>query len=196
MSKKTSYITKIAMLSAIATILMLLEFPLPFIAPPFYELDFSEVPVLVGAFALGPLAGAVTEGIKILINFLINGSVTYGVGELANLVMGLVFVLPAALIYKKNKTKKGAVNGLIFGSVSTVILGCFINAYIMLPAYGNAFGWPISKFIDMAAKIWPVIDTMFEFMLLCVAPFNLIKVTLVSFIVIFIYKHISLLLHK
>src|SRR5574344_812846 len=106
---------QIAMLSAVATVLMLVEFPLPFIAPSFYELDFSEVPVLIGAFAMGPLAGAIIELIKILLNFVLNGTMTAGVGELANFLMGCAFVVPAGIIYKKSKTKKNAVIGMVTG---------------------------------------------------------------------------------
>ena len=97
---KIEWMTKIAMLSAAAMVLMLFEFPLPFVAPMFYELDFSEVPVLVGAFALGPVAGIAIEFLKILVNLLINGTITAGVGELANFLVGVSFILPAELIYK------------------------------------------------------------------------------------------------
>jgi riboflavin transporter FmnP len=193
--KSLNLLVKLAMLSAVAVALMLFEFPLPFIAPPFYEIDFSEVPVLVGAFAFGPLAGAVIEGVKILLNLLINGTVTAGVGELSNFVLGVVFVLPAAWVYKKNRTKKGALYGLLTGTALLLVLGCFINAYVMLPAYGNAFGMPISAFVEMAAQIHPSIDTVLEFVLICVLPFNLIKAVLVSAITLLIYKKLSPILH-
>jgi len=194
MSKNVSWVVKVAMLGALATVLMLVEFPLPFIAPPFYELDFSEVPVLIGAFALGPVAGVVIEGIKVLLNLLLNGTMTAGVGELANFVMGVVFVLPAAIIYKRNKTKKSAILGLVVGGVSMVMLGCFINAYVMLPTYAAAFQMPIDVIIGMATKIWSFIDTLFEFVIVCVAPFNLVKVILVSAVTMLLYKRLSPLL--
>ena len=108
----TKWMVKVAMLSAVSVVLMLFEFPLPFIAPPFYELDFSEVPVLIGTFALGPLAGVVIEFVKVLLNLLINGSITGGVGEFANFLVGVCFVFPAGLIYKHNKSKK---QGVLYG---------------------------------------------------------------------------------
>lgn len=194
-NKSVNILVKLAMLSAAAVALMLFEFPMPFIAPPFYEIDFSEVPVLIGAFAFGPWAGVVIEGIKILLNLLINGTVTAGVGELANFVLGVVFVLPAAWIYRKNKTKKGALLGLATGTLSLLAIGCLVNVYLMLPAYGKAFGMPISAFVDMAAAIHPSIDTVAEFALLCVVPFNLIKAVLVSVITLLIYKKLSPILH-
>ncbi|MBQ9915018.1 MAG: ECF transporter S component, partial [Clostridia bacterium] len=177
---------------AMASVLMLVEFPLPFVAPSFYELDFSEVPVLIGAFALGPMAGATIEAIKILLNFLMNGTITGGVGELSNLVLGLVFVLPAAFIYKKNKTKKSALIGLAAGGLTMVVLGCFINAYVMIPLYSKLM--PIEAILAQAAAIWPVIDNTFSFVLLCVAPFNLIKAILVTVLTMFLYKRLSPLL--
>ncbi len=194
MDNKTVWNVKVAMLSAVATILMLFEFPLPFVAPPFYELDFSEVPVLLGAFALGPIAGVVIEGVKILLNFIINGTVTAGVGEIANFVMGVLFVLPAALVYKKTKSKKGAITGLLLGGIAMIVGGCLINAFVMLPIYAVAFKMPVEAFFDMAAKIWPQIDTMLEFVVLCVAPFNLVKVVFVATITLVIYKPLRRLL--
>ena len=131
-------ITTIGMLGAIATVLMLFEIPLPF-APPFYEIDFSEVPVLIGCFALGPIAGALIEFVKILLNLVINGSATAGVGEFANFCIGCSFCIPAGIIYKRKKSKKGAMIGLIAGTLIMTFLGCFINAYIMLPTYAKAF---------------------------------------------------------
>ena len=189
--KNINWLVKVAMLGAVATVLMLLEFPLPFIAPPFYELDFSEVPVLVGAFALGPVAGVVIEAIKILMNFLINGTITAGVGELANFVIGVSFVLPAALIYKRKKSKKSAVIGLVIGGLTMVILGCFVNAFVMLPVYVKALGIPMNVLVGMAAKIHPSIDSVFEFVALCVVPFNLLKAILLSVITIILYKPMS-----
>lgn len=186
----TNWLVKVAMLGAVSTILMLFEFPLPFIAPPFYELDFSEAPVLIGAFALGPLAGVVIEALKILINLLINGTNTAGVGEFANFVMGVAFVLPAAMIYKYNKTKKNAVFGLIIGGIIMVSSSCFINAFIMLPFYGKMM-MPIDAIIGMATKIHASVDTMFEFVVLCVAPFNLLKAILVAIITLVLYKPMS-----
>lgn len=189
-NKKIEWIVKVAMLSAVATVLMLIEFPLPFIAPSFYELDFSEVPVLIGAFSMGPIAGITIEAVKILLNFMINGSITGGVGELSNFVLGVVFVMPAAIIYKGNKTRKSALLGLITGGLTMVILGCFVNAFVMLPLYSRII-IPIEQILSMAASIWPAIDTVFEFVLLCVAPFNLVKAILVTIVTMVLYKRLS-----
>ena len=190
-STKTRTLVEISMLGAIATVLMLFEFPLPFIAPPFYELDFSEVPVLVGAFALGPMAGATIELIKILINLLINGTATAFVGEIGNYLLGCSFVIPAALIYKKHKSKKYAIIAMITGTITLTIFGGLLNAYVLLPTYAAAYGMPLDAIISLGSAINPNIINVNTFVILAVTPFNLIKGILVSAITLLIYKHIS-----
>lgn len=182
-------LVQIGILSAIAVILMLFEIPLPF-APSFYEIDFSEVPVMIGCFVMGPMAGAVIEFIKILLNLVINGTITAGVGEAANFVIGCALCVPAGLVYKKNHTRKGALLGMALGTVIMTVLGCFINAYILLPAYGAAFGMPIDALVEMGTAVNSHITSLATFVVFAVAPFNLLKGTLVSLIVFIIYKKI------
>ena len=188
---KTRKLVEIGMLGAIATVLMLFEFPIPFIAPPFYELDFSEVPVLVGAFALGPMAGATIELVKILINLLINGTATAFVGEIGNYLLGCSFIIPAALIYKKHKTKKNALIAMVIGTIVMTVFGCFLNAYVLLPTYATAFGMPIDAIVGMGSAINANINDVMTFVIIAVAPFNIIKGIIVSVITLLIYKHIS-----
>lgn len=186
----TKMITQIGMLGAIATVLMLFEIPLPF-APSFYEIDFSEVPVLIGCFSMGPLAGALIELVKIILNFVINGTITAGVGEVANFIIGCSLCVPAGIIYKKNKTKKGALIGLVVGTVFMTTLGCFVNAYILLPTYSVAFGMEIEQLVEMGTAVNANINSLFTFVMFAVVPFNLLKGVLDSVIVIAIYKKIS-----
>jgi riboflavin transporter FmnP len=193
MNKKkmtTKMITQIGMLGAIATVLMLFEIPLPF-APSFYEIDFSEVPVLIGCFSMGPLAGAMIELVKIILNFVINGTMTAGVGEVANFIIGCSLCVPAGIIYKKNKTKKGAMVGLIAGTLFMTVLGCFVNAYILLPTYAAAFQIPIDGLIEMGAAVNGNINSLFTFVMFAIVPFNLLKGVLDSIIVMAVYKKIS-----
>ena len=190
-SYKTRKLVEIGMLGAIATVLMLFEFPIPFIAPPFYELDFSEVPVLVGAFALGPMAGATIELVKILINLLINGTATAFVGEIGNYLLGCSFIIPAALIYKNHKTKKNALIAMVIGTIVMTVFGCFLNAYVLLPTYATAFGMPIDAIVGMGSAINANINDVMTFVIIAVAPFNIIKGIVVSVITLLIYKHIS-----
>lgn len=195
-SNKTRTLVEIGMLGAISALLMLFEFPLPFIAPPFYEIDLSEVAVLVGAFALGPTAGALIELIKIFLNLLLNGTQTAFVGEIGNYIIGCSFILPAALIYKMHKSKRNAIIAMITGTVFMTIAGCFINAYLLLPAYSTAFGMSLDGIVQFGTAINGNIKNVTTFVILAVAPFNLLKGMIVSLITALIYKHISPILKR
>ena len=200
MKKKTD-MTKlivIAMLGAIGFVLMLLEFPLWFV-PSFYELDFSEVAVLVGAFAYGPIAGMAIEAIKILLNLAYTGSITMGVGELANFLIGISFVIPAAIIYKRHKTKKMAIIGLVVGVLVMAFVGALLNAFLLLPAYAYFLSTPsspitVDSFVYLGQLVNPLVTNLFSFIMFAVVPFNLIKGLLTSAVVIVIYKRISMVL--
>ena len=189
-------VVQIGMLAAVAVILMLFEIPLPF-APSFYKIDFSEVPqeiehpVLVGCFAMGPVAGALIELVKILLNFVLTGTSTAGVGEIANFVIGCALCVPAGIIYRRNRTRKNALIGMATGTILMTVLGCFVNAYVLLPAYGAAFGMPVSKLVGLGTAVNPHITSLSTFVIFAVAPFNLIKGVAVSAIVFVIYKKIS-----
>ena len=194
-STKVRSMAQVGMLAAVATVLMLFEFPLPFV-PSFYKLDISEIPVLLGTFAMGPVAGVMTECIKILMNFVINGTTTGGVGEIANFLIGCSLCVPAGLIYQKMHTKKGAMIGLAAGTVFMTLIGCVLNAYILLPTYAAAFGMPLDTIVQMGHALNPAIDGVATFVILAVAPFSLIKGILVSAILLLIYKKVSPVLHR
>ncbi len=187
---KIRTIAQVGMLAAIATVIMLFEIPLPF-APSFYELDLSEVPVLVGCFAMGPIAGAVIELVKIILNFVINGTITGGIGEFANLMIGCALCVPAGIIYRKNRTRKGAIIGLITGTVFMTVIGCLLNAYVLLPVYAKVFQMPLDALVEFGTKINPAITSLSTFVMFAVAPFNILKGIVVSAITILIYKKIS-----
>lgn len=187
---KVKFMVQMGMLAAISVVLMLFEIPLPF-APSFYEIDFSEVPVMIGCFTMGPLAGAVIELLKILLNFAINGTTTAGVGEFANFLIGCALVIPAAIIYKRKRTKPGAVIGMVTGTLFMTVVGCFLNAFVLLPTYAKAFGMPMDALIEMGSAVNGYITNLTTFALFAVAPFNLLKGFLVSLIVFLIYKKIS-----
>lgn len=193
---RTRTITQIAMLGAVAGVLMNFEFPIPFLAPSFYQLDFSEIPVLVGSFAMGPVAGVLIELVKILVHLVTKGTITAGVGDLANFLFGCAYVIPAGLIYRYHyvKSRKHAVAGMAVGTVLTTALACFMNAFVLLPAYGKAFGMPIESFIEMGSAVRSSVDSLLGFVALIIVPFNLFKYTLTSVIVFFIYKRIRVVL--
>ena len=189
----TKVFTKIAILGSLAFILMLFEFPLP-VAPSFYKLDLSEVPVLVGGFALGPIAAIVIEALKNVLNIIFTGSTTAYVGELANFIVGCGFVVPAAIIYKRNKTKSSAIKGLIVGTICLVIAGALMNVYVLLPLYSRFM--ELDKIIEAGNMIFKGVKDVSTFVLFCVVPFNLIKGIIVSAITALVYKRVSPLLHK
>lgn len=187
---KVRIMVQISMLSAISIILMLFEIPLWF-APSFYKLDLSEVPVLIGAFAMGPFAGAAIELVKIMLNFIITGTTTAGVGELANFLIGCAFVVPAGLIYNKNKTKKAAIAGMAVGTVTMAAVGAVLNAFVLLTAYSKAFGMPIDALVGMGSAVNKMITSLPTFVIFAVTPFNLLKGVAVSAVTALIYKKIS-----
>ncbi len=189
------YAIKIAILSAIATVVMLFEFPLPFLAPSFYELDLSEAIIMMGSFAIGPIAGVIMELLKNLLNILFNGTTTAYVGEFANFVTGCSFILPAALIYKYNKTIKGAVIGMITGAVSLAAVGGVLNYFILIPAFSTLYGMSIEAIVGMATNINPLITDLKTMVIFAVAPFNLLKGIVCSIISLVLYKRISKILH-
>ena len=193
---RTRTITQVAMLGALAGILMNFEFPIPFLAPSFYQLDFSEIPVLVGAFAMGPVAGIFIELVKILVHLVTMGTVTAGVGDFANFLFGCTFIVPAGLIYRLHnvKSRKHAVMGMAAGTVLTTAAACLMNAFVLLPAYGKAFGMPVQAFIEMGAAVHSGVTNLLTFAIMILVPFNLFKYTLTSVIVFFIYKRIRVIL--
>lgn len=193
-SNNIKKLTITAMLAALSAVLMFFEFPL-FFAPEFYKLDFSEFPVLIGTFILGPLAGVSIELVKILIKFVIKGSMTGGVGELANFLIGCSFILPAGLIYKYKKTRKSALIGMSAGTVTMAVFGAALNAFLLLPVYATAFHMPIDALVKMGTAINPAIDNLFTFCLLAVTPFNLLKGVLISILTFFLYKPLSVIIH-
>lgn len=181
------------MFSAIAVILMLFEFPLPF-APAFYKLDFSELPILVGTFALGPAAGVMMEFLKILLKLFIKSTSTAFVGDLANFVIGCSFILPASVVYAFKKSKKSAIVACITGTLVMTVFGTAFNAVYLLPAFAKLYhNMPIKDLIAMGAKVNGLVreDSIISFVVACVAPMNLIKGVSVSLVTLLIYKPLS-----
>ena len=191
---KLRTMVQIAMLSAVSAVLMMFEFPIPFLAPPFIKMDFSEIPVLVGTFAMGPLAGVVIELLKNILHFVTYGTTTGGIGELSNFFIGCAFAVPAGIFYRKRKTRKNAVLGMATGTLLMVIMGCLSNAFVMFPLYSVVMGIPMDSFIAMGTAIHPTIDNMVTFVVLCMVPFNLVKGIIISMITLLLYKRLKVVL--
>ena len=176
-----------ALLSAVAAVLMYIDMAVP-VFPRFLKLDLSDLPALVAAFALGPAAGVFTELIKNLIHSLTTS--TAGVGELANFLVGSALVVPAGMIYRRNRTRKGALAGLAAGTLSMTVTAALANFFFLLPFYSNFL--PLEKIIAMSSAAIPAIHDMGTLVLYAVVPFNLLKGTVVSLATVQLYKHISI----
>ena len=187
----TKNLVLMAMFSALAAVLIWWEFPIPFIAPNFYEIDLSEIPILVGSFIMGPVSGVIMEAIKIILKLLIKGTSTAYVGDFANFCIGVCLVVPASIIYQKHKTKKNAFIGMLAGTLFMAVAGVVLNYFVMIPFYVKAFGMPLEAIIGAGAKIQPLVTNKLSFTIVCVAPFNIVKGIIVSLVTALIYKHIS-----
>lgn len=188
----TRKVAVIGMFSAISMILMLFEFPLPF-APGFYELDFSELPILVGAYAFGPTAGVLMEFVKILLKLCIKGTSTAFVGDLANFVIGCSFILPASALYAFRKNKKSAIVSCVVGTMIMTVFGTAFNAIYLLPAFSELYHLPLEDILAMGSAVNPLMTegSIVSFVVACVAPMNLIKGASVSIVTLLIYKPLS-----
>ncbi len=192
LQKKTHKITVTAMLGAVATVLMFLDFPIPFLIPPFVKMDFSELPALLAAFSLGPVSGVAVCLIKNLVNLL--HTTTGGVGELCNFLLGCCFVIPAGLIYRSNKTRKTALIAAVAGTVAMGILSVPINYFISYPFYTKLM--PLDTIIGMYQELIPTVDGLLACLIIFNAPFTMLKGVLDAILAFMIYKSLSPLLHK
>lgn len=193
-SNRIHYVVKIAILSALAAIIMLFEFPLPF-APGFYKLDLSEVVILMGGFAMGPIAAVIIELLKNLINILLNGTATAFVGEFANFLIGCALVVPASIIYKYKKSFKGAIISLVIGTLTLALVGSLTNYFVLIPAYSEFYHMELDKIVSAGTSVNPLVSDLKTLIVFAVAPFNLVKGLLCSLLNLLLYKRVSKLLH-
>jgi len=179
--------TRIAILAAAASILFLIEIPIV----AFYKLDLSNIPVLLGAFSMGPVPGLIILALKSAIGLLHSSSA--GVGELADFVMGAALIIPASVIYHRNKSRKNAIIGMAVGTVCMVIVGVLMNKWVMLPFYMGAFHMDMDGIIKAAGVAG--VDSEWKLLLLVTGPFNLLKGVVLSIVTALIYKPLSPILH-
>ena len=189
------YIAYVAMFSAIGGVLMLMEIPL-FFAPSFYKMDLSELPVLMCAFYLGPVAGVTAEFLKVFLKLLIKGTSTAFVGDYANFVVGCTMILPASAIYHYRKSKSSAVTGMVAGTLVMTVFGSAFNALYLIPKFAQLFGLPVEVIVDMGTKVNSHIVSVGTLVLYAVAPFNLLKGVVVSFLTFLLYKRLEKLFFK
>lgn len=186
----TRKVVMIGMFAAISGILYCFDFALP-IAPSFYKLDFSELPALIAGFAFGPVAGVLVEFVKQIVKLLIKSTSTAFVGDLANFLIGCMLVLPASIIYQFHKSKRSALIGCAVGTVIMTVFGTWFNAVYLLPTFAKLFGMPMDAILGMGQAINAGVKDITTFVILMVAPINIIKGVGISALTMLVYKKIS-----
>ena len=180
-------LVKVGILAALAYVLMFVQMPIP-IAPPFMKLDLADVPALIGGFAMGPWYGVLIQLIKNVLN--LSKTMTGGVGELSNFIVGSTYVLVSAYIYKNKKTKKTSIIALAFGVLAMTALATLSNAFIVFPVYGKVMHMDLEAFAGMVGGN-SLVNNYFTLMVFSIAPFNIIKGTVEAIVTELIYKRIS-----
>lgn len=191
--QKTKYLTQIGLLSACAALLMLLELPLP-LMPVFLKLDISELPAVIAAFSLGPMAAVAVELLKNLIHVV--NTQTAGIGEIANLLVGIAFLIPTGYVYKQRADMWGASIGLFLGTMSMILAASALNYYILLPLYQAVLHFPLEQIITMGAAANPHIVDLKSFITLAIVPFNAIKGVVIALFTLALYKKVLPLLRE
>lgn len=189
----TRNMVKISVLGVISMVLMFFDLSVWF-APPFLKLDISDLPSLIGAFAMGPMAGVITQLLKNILHLLVQGSSTGGVGEISNFLVGSVLAYTAGAIYYKQKTLKRAIVGLAIGVILMSIFASLSNYFVIFPLYSKIL--PLDQIIAMASKLNKYVVDYKTLILFAIIPFNLLKGTVVSVITLLIYKRVSPVLHR
>ena len=191
-TKRTRALTGTDMLAAVATILMYMEFPSP-IMPAFIKMDISELPALIASFAYGPLSGIAVCLIKNLIK--LPSTSTAAVGELFNFVMGALFVGVAGIVYKKNKTRKGAIIGAVAGALIMALVSLPYNYFVVYPAYVVMYHLPLEAIIGMYQAINPNVNGLLACLVTFNVPFTFVKGMVDALLCFLIYKPLSPILH-
>lgn len=192
-TSKARWIAKISVLAVLGFILQMFEFPIP-IFPGFLQLDFSDLPAIIGAFAMGPVAGVLVQLIKNLLHLIFKNQ-TAGVGELANFICGASYVIVAGAIYQIKKSKKSAVFGMVAGTLFMTLVVSLCDYYFLFPMFAKALKFPVEAIVGMASALNPKVVDMKTTILYSVVPFNLLKGLIMSLITLAVYKRVSSILH-
>ena len=183
-------LTRCGLLAAMAVILYYIEIPVV----AFYKLDLSTMPAILAGFAMGPVQGAAVVLLKNLVHLL--GTSTAGVGEAADVLMSCAFVIPASLLYRRNKTRRGALRAMLAGGAAMTVAGVLVNYFILIPAYQVLMNLPLEVIIGMGQKVLGFVDSTLKLVIFITAPFNLLKAAVLSGTTYLLYKRVSPLLHQ
>lgn len=189
---KVKKMALVSILGALSAVLMIFfHFPLPFM-PPFMDFDLSSLPEMIGGFALGPVSAILIIAIKIVLKLCMIGTSSMFTGEIQNFILSVAYVLPAVLIYQKNKTKKSAIIGMGVGTIVCAIVAVFSNIYFIIPFYAKLYsGMSFETVIGMCTAVNPLITNSISLAIFGIIPFNLIKNGIVSVLTVLLYKKIS-----
>ena len=193
---RTHKLTVTAMLSAVAFVLMFIEFPIPALIPAFVKLDISDLPELLAAFSLGPVYGVVVAFLKNLLFSVLHGTSSAYVGELFNFIMGAVFSFAAGFVYQHNKTRRGALLGALVGTALMAVLSVPLNYFVVYPAYVVCYHLPLDVIIGMYQAIRPSANGLLECLVTFNMPFTFFKGLLDVALCFLVYKPLSPLLHR
>ena len=187
---KVKKIAFIGLMGAVSAVLMLFRFPIPFM-PPFLSFDLSGLMEMLGGFMFGPMAAACIIVVKILLQLVMQGSFSLGTGELQNLILSCSYVLPALIIYHRNKTKKMAITGMAVSTIFVLVMAVFTNLYLIIPFYVKLFGMSMDDIITMCRTVNPAMKNVTTMAVFGLLPFNLIKYGVTSLVTFIVYKRLS-----
>lgn len=191
----TKVMVKISSLAVISMILMFFDWSI-FPAISFLKLDLADLPALIGAFAMGPMAGVLIQLVKNLLSLLVEGSTTGGVGELSNFIVGSVYVYTAGALYYRNKSFKTAIIGVVLGVIAMATIASISNYFVVFPMYSRVYGIPMDSLLGMGAAFNKNIVDLKTMMIYAIVPFNILKGSIVAIVTMAIYKRVSPILHK
>ncbi|MGM9530819.1 ECF transporter S component [Intestinibacter sp.] len=195
MKTNVQKLTIAAIMGTISFVLIYLGFSIPILSA-FAELDLSALPELIGGFILGPVGAVEIIVIKLVLKLVFDGTTSAFTGELQNLILSLAYVLPAVIYYQKHKTKKGAIIGILIGSILSIIIAIFTNIYLIFPAFMYLYGMNWDIIIETCSKINPYIKDIPTFVIFSVIPFNIVSRAITSVLTFLIYKRLSVPLKK
>ena len=192
---RTHKLTVTAMLSAVAFVLMFIEFPIPALIPSFVKMDISDLPELLAAFSLGPVYGVAVTLLKNLLHILFKGTSSAYVGELCNFLLGASFVIPAGLLYQYKKNRKMAFVGALIGAAVMALFSLPLNYFVTYPMYVNVYGLPMDAILGMYNAILPGTDSLLKALVIFNLPFTFFKGMLDVALTFLVYKPLSPVLH-
>lgn len=189
------YMVKVSVLAVLAFLIMLIELPLPF-TPDFLKIDLSDLPSLVASFAMGPVAGVLVQLIKNILKIALRGTNTLFVGELANFLVGSIYVVVASLIYRRKRTKVAAVKGLALATLAMSLFASAANYFVLLPFYAKVYGVPLEAYVDMAKSVNSYVVDLRSFIVFGIFPFNFVKGVLIAIVGYPVYTRLRMAIER